>query len=179
SRPKRADRRSAFARQLNPEQKCPAWAGPAAPKHDVAPSAAVARAAQVDDREQDQRAERRHHEAPGREAVVDGTGAQQRTDQPSTDKRTHDADDDVEQDALLSVALHDDACQPADDAADDQPDDDSHACLPVICGTPVRSASHAGSGIVMAMSVDARRASGDISRMPPHLSGMTPASSGG
>src|SRR5690606_40470711 len=53
--------------------------------------------------------------------------------------------------------FHDDACQPADDAADDQPDDDSHACLPVSGGTPVRSAGHAGSGIVTAMSAAARR----------------------
>ena len=37
-----------------------------------------------------------------------------------------DADDDVEDDPLLPVRLHDDAGQPADDAADDQPDDETH-----------------------------------------------------
>jgi hypothetical protein len=36
------------------------------------------------------------------------------------------SDHDVEDDALLGIALHDDAGQPAYDAADDQPDDDAH-----------------------------------------------------
>src|SRR5690606_21029676 len=124
---------------------------------DVVASADAASAEQVDDCQQDHRADQRHDEAHDRDAVVDRTGAEQRADQPATDQGADDADDDVEQDSLLAIALHDDACQPADDAADDQPDDDSHACLPVSGGTPVRSAGHAGSGIVTAMSAAARR----------------------
>ena len=42
-------------------------------------------------------------------------------DQPA-DERADDADDDVEQYALLRVGAHDEAGQPADDAADHEPD---------------------------------------------------------
>src|SRR5690606_23130 len=103
---------------------------------DVVASADATAAEPVDDCQQDHRADQRDDEAHDRNAVVDRTCATQRADQPATDQGADDTDDDVEQDALLTIALHDDACQPADDAADDQPDEDSHACLPVSGGTP-------------------------------------------
>ena len=42
------------------------------------------------------------------------------------DHGTNNADDDIEDDALLSVGAHDEARKPAADTADDQPNDDTH-----------------------------------------------------
>src|SRR3546814_7656901 len=47
--------------------------------------------------------------------------------QPAVQEAADDADDNVEDDALLPVRAHEHARQPAGDAADDQHDDEVHA----------------------------------------------------
>lgn len=76
---------------------------------------------QVDDRQQDHRTDQREQEGAEGDRFVDAAA-----EQPAGNQRADDADHDVEDDALLGIALHDDAGQPAYDAADDQPDDDAH-----------------------------------------------------
>jgi hypothetical protein len=51
------------------------------------------------------------------------------SDKPSGQQGSDDADHHVEQDALLSVGTHDDAGEPAHDAADDQPNQNAHRTL--------------------------------------------------
>jgi hypothetical protein len=46
------------------------------------------------------------------------------------EQRADDADDDVEEDALGGIALHDDAGEPTNDAADNQPNDKVHSNTP-------------------------------------------------
>src|SRR5690606_39533235 len=80
---------------------------------------------QIDDREQDDRTDESPQEAIGLEGAGLGA-AHEHAVKKSALKSTHDADDDIEEDALLRVGAHDDARQPADDAADDKRDDDTH-----------------------------------------------------
>ena len=51
-------------------------------------------------------------------------------EQQAGDDGTDDADNDVEDDALLGVGSHDEACKPAANTADDQPDDYTHELFP-------------------------------------------------
>ena len=80
-----------------------------------------AAANEVDDRQQDDRAEQRIEEALDGDRVVERRAA---AEQETGDRRADDADDDVEKDALLSIGAHDHAGQPAANATDDQPDDE-------------------------------------------------------
>ncbi len=97
------------------------------------PSACGAAPEETQDGEQYYRADQRHDEAHDSDAVVDGAGAEQWPDQPSADQCADDADHDVEDDALLGVGAHEHACDPADQAAHDEPYDDAHdSCLQTI-----------------------------------------------
>ena len=49
-----------------------------------------------------------------------------RADEPAAEERADDADHDIEKDSLTAVGAHHDAGKPADDAANDQPQDESH-----------------------------------------------------
>src|SRR3546814_5968467 len=81
----------------------------------------------VDDRQQDQRADKRHEQRANIEGARDnGSAADERSHDPPRQHRSHDADDDIQENALLAVGAHDDAGQPADDAADDQKNDEAH-----------------------------------------------------
>src|SRR5882672_2395854 len=80
---------------------------------------------QVDDREQDDRAEERDQQAAEAEVtLVDGPGAEQRCQQPAAEHCADDADDDVEKNALLRIGAHEKAREPAHQATDHEPDDD-------------------------------------------------------
>src|SRR6266550_1290002 len=72
---------------------------------------------QVDDCKQDNGAEKRIKERLDRDRLVDAAA-----EQKAGDDRTDDANDDVQDNALLGVSSHDQARQPADNAANDQPD---------------------------------------------------------
>src|SRR4029079_11525249 len=76
---------------------------------------------QVDDREQDDRADKRIEKRLDREPGIDAAAEQQ-----AGNHRTNDSDDDVEDNALLSIRAHDETCKPAADTTDDQPDDNTH-----------------------------------------------------
>ena len=54
------------------------------------------------------------------------------------------ADDDIQDDALLSIGPHDKAGKPATNAADDQPDNDTHQPLPPVLGHPLRQGRRSG-----------------------------------
>src|ERR1041385_8428632 len=54
---------------------------------------------------------------------------EERRQQQAAEERADDADHDVEDDALPVVRLHDDAREPAEDAADDEPHNESHRLL--------------------------------------------------
>src|SRR5687767_14559855 len=77
-------------------------------------------AEEVDDGEQDHRADQRHEQRPHAEvARVDGAGAEQRGEQQAADEGADDAHDDVEENALPVIGAHDHAGNPAEQAADD------------------------------------------------------------
>src|SRR5690606_34867625 len=86
---------------------------------------------QVDDGEQHDRTDQRDQDAGEADPVVDRSAADaEHAGQPATKPRADDADDHVEEDTLLDVGLHDEAGDPANDAADNQPDDETdHAFL--------------------------------------------------
>ena len=70
-------------------------------------SRASARAAapeQIDNRQQDDGSDQRHDDRRDRDALIDGCDADQRRYQPAREQRANDADDDVEEDALLGRA---------------------------------------------------------------------------
>src|SRR6185436_18459998 len=90
-------------------------------------SGVTAAAEEVDDREKDHRTEERDEELADAEiALVDGPGAEERREEQPAQERADDADDDVEDHAHLVVPPHDDAGEPAEDAADDQPKEKGH-----------------------------------------------------
>src|SRR5690606_24311927 len=82
---------------------------------------------QVNDRQQDNRTYQRHQQSGDTEiTAVDIAANTQHAADPAANEGADDADDDVEEDALLAIGLHDHAGNPADDAAYDQPNDDTH-----------------------------------------------------
>ncbi|VVT27486.1 hypothetical protein SPHINGO391_500008 [Sphingomonas aurantiaca] len=82
---------------------------------------------EVHDREQDDRTQQRHDERGQRQRrVVDGATRQDQT----TDECADDANDDVQKYTLLRISAHDHAGNPADDAADDQPKNETHDIFP-------------------------------------------------
>src|SRR5687768_13192928 len=90
-----------------------------------------AAAEEVDDGEQNDRADKRGE----KDAAVEGVahdralGADERPEQEAAEQRADDSDDDVEQDALLRIGAHHDAGEPADNATDDKCDDETqHEC---------------------------------------------------
>ena len=65
-----------------------------------------AAAEDTDDSQQDDGAHQGHQQGRHAEVgLVDGADAKQRSQEPTRDKRAHDAYDDIEQDALLRVCL--------------------------------------------------------------------------
>lgn len=105
---------------------------------------------EVDDPEQHDRAKERDcHRRDVDRTAGDRRTADERCDQEARKKRADDADHDVEQDALLSVGAHDDACQPADDAADDEKNDKAHNTLHFrfVFGADPTHPAHNGSRI--------------------------------
>src|SRR4051812_2916312 len=91
-------------------------------------SARAAATDQIDDRQEDDRAEERDPEAGDAEVVlVDRAGTEHRCQQPAAQHRADDADDDVQDDALLPVGSHDHAGDPTDEAAHYKPNDEVHA----------------------------------------------------
>src|SRR5436190_1058966 len=93
----------------------------------AARSTCSAAAEQIDDAQKDDCADQRHEHRRKTEGVlVDGGHADERRDEPTAEQRADDADDDVQDHALLRVGPHDHACQPTDDSADYQPDDEVH-----------------------------------------------------
>src|SRR5687767_15101584 len=87
---------------------------------------------QVDDGQQDDRAQERHQQTADAEVVlVDGPAfhPEQWSDQPAGQQRADYADDHVQHDALLRISPHDFAGDPADDASHDQPDNEVHTDL--------------------------------------------------
>jgi hypothetical protein len=91
--------------------------------------ARLAAAEEVDDGDEDDRACERDEEGTDREALVDGAHANQWRDEPAADEGADDADHHVEEDALLLVRVHDEAGEPTDDTANDEPDDEVHMSL--------------------------------------------------
>src|SRR5690606_18196788 len=98
-------------------------------------SAHAAAPEQVDDRQQDDRADQRGHQVADPATEVQSHHRQQ----PAAEEAADDADDDVEDDALLPIRAHEHARQPAGDTADDQHDDEVHAADSLsVCRTPCR-----------------------------------------
>lgn len=90
-------------------------------------SARGAPANQVDDEQQDNGADERYEKARQAEiALVERTAADQRPYEPSAQQGADDSDDDVQEEPLLRVGLHDEAGYPSDNPAHDQPDDQVH-----------------------------------------------------
>src|SRR3954447_2346892 len=89
----------------------------------------AAAAEQVDDRQQDHGADQGHQDRADADAFVDRAHAHHRRDHPATDEGADDADDDVQQDALLAIGTHDQAGKPADDSTHDQPNEKAHDAL--------------------------------------------------
>src|SRR5688500_11847030 len=104
--------------------------GPEAPSRScqwLATSARSAPANQVDDEQQDDCADQRDKESRQAEiALVERTAADQRRNEPSAQQGADDADDDIQEEPLLRVGLHDEAGYPSDNPAHDQPDDQVH-----------------------------------------------------
>src|SRR5687768_5812737 len=84
---------------------------------------------QVDDRQQQDRADEGRKQGAAVEAVAaeqGAVGAEEAAEQEAPEQRADDADDDVEQDALLRIGTHHDAREPADDAADNERKNETH-----------------------------------------------------
>src|SRR5690348_14660720 len=85
---------------------------------------------QVDDGQQDDRAQEGHEQTADADfAGVDRRRADDGPDQPGAQNRADDTHDDIEDDALTGITAHDEAGQPADDTTDDQPQNDTHLVL--------------------------------------------------
>src|SRR3546814_2476064 len=83
----------------------------------------------MDDRQQYDRTSQRDQECHGCErGVVDVASGEDQ----AADERTDNADHDIEDDALLTICPHDDAGKPSDNAANDEPHDNSHNHSPLI-----------------------------------------------
>ena len=80
---------------------------------------------QVDDGQQDHRADQRDQQRTEAEhALVDRRNSQEGRDENAGNGRADDADDHVQQDALLPVGAHQEAGDPADQAAHDEQHDE-------------------------------------------------------
>src|SRR5262245_11088501 len=82
----------------------------------------AAAANEVHDRKQDNGAKQRPEEGFYRQALVDVALAEHKAREDSTD----DANDDVHEDTLLGIGPHDQAGKPTNDAADNEPNDNTH-----------------------------------------------------
>src|SRR5215217_3159593 len=72
---------------------------------------------QVDDRKQDHRADKRIEEGANVERV---TCTEAIAEQEPRNHRANDSNDDIENDALLSIGSHNQACKPAANATNNQ-----------------------------------------------------------
>ena len=80
---------------------------------------------QVHNREQNDCAQQRHEQRANTEiALVDGANTEQRRKQQTSKKRADDANDDVEQRALLAIRVHDKAGKPAKNATHNNPNNE-------------------------------------------------------
>jgi len=86
---------------------------------------------EIHDREQDDGAEKRPQERFHGQPAVDIALSEQQ----SGNHCANDSNDNIENDALLGVGAHDQTCKPADNAADDEPYDDTHQ-FPSCCWPP-------------------------------------------
>jgi hypothetical protein len=87
---------------------------------------------EIDDREQDDRPQERHDERPKAEIVlIDGSGAEQRRNEPSTQQGPDNPDDDVQEQSLFRTRFHHDAGKPSENTADNDPQDKVHLSPPV------------------------------------------------
>jgi len=85
---------------------------------------------EVHDGKEDAGAEERCDQPGDAEVIsVDGPRSQQWRDQKPAKHRAHNADDYIQNDPLLLIGFHDHACEPANDAADDEPNDQAHEKL--------------------------------------------------
>jgi hypothetical protein len=84
-------------------------------------------AKKIDDGKKHDCSEKRNQESWQTEVgLIDRTDADQWRNEPPADHRSHDADDDIQDDALLTVGLHENARQPAKDPAYHKPQDKIH-----------------------------------------------------
>lgn len=95
------------------------------PRGPDEPSARAAAPEQVDDGQQDHRAQQGHQQrAHAEDALVDRGNAQDGRDEDAGDRGPDDAHDHVQQEALLPVRAHQQAGDPADQAAHDEQHDE-------------------------------------------------------
>ena len=85
----------------------------------------AAAADQIDDPQQHHGANKRPQQTDRAEGVETGTHTEKAAEEIA-EKSPNDTDDDIQNDALLPIRAHDDAGQPADDAANNQSDDQAH-----------------------------------------------------
>src|SRR4249919_1174571 len=116
----------AYKRKTAPERGFSLPAVRGCPTSGTGPTAGE----EVDDGEQHHRTQQRDQERANAQARIDGADADQRGDEPARQQGADDADHDVEEDALGGIALHDDAGEPTNDAADYQPNDKVHNNTP-------------------------------------------------
>src|SRR5262249_2892996 len=96
---------------------------------------------QIDDRKQNQRTHERDHQSHYAEVtLIDRTPANEWRNKPAAKHRPDNSDDDIENDALCRIGAHDEAGEPTDDAANDQPYDEiDHGQFSLeICQLPIR-----------------------------------------
>src|SRR3546814_8766679 len=85
---------------------------------------------QIDDREQDDGADKGGHQRPPVKGVAAQMAATEDTaEQQPAEDRTDATDDDVQEDALLGIGAHHAAGKPADDAAHDECDNEINHVL--------------------------------------------------
>src|SRR5438067_3405490 len=102
---------------------------------------------QVDDCEQDHRPDQRIEDGG---EVERATARNPLAENEAGDNRAHDSDNDVEDDALLSVGPHDQARKPTDHAADNEVDDyPDHEPNPPVSRPPIGRCGTGHHGRVM------------------------------
>jgi hypothetical protein len=90
-------------------------------------SACAAAPDQIHNGQQDGRTDERDEQCGHAEVVlIDGPNSDERRDKPTCQHGTNDANDHIQNDALLSIGLHQHACQPTDQTAYNEPNDEVH-----------------------------------------------------
>ena len=84
-------------------------------------------ASEVEDRQQDNGAKQRDEQRrQAKVALIDGADAEQWRQQQAGQQCARNPHDNIEYDPLLCLSLHDDAGEPTENPADDQPQDEVH-----------------------------------------------------